>query len=93
MADEDAKVQDVLMCFQRQRMTLVTFIETFFVSQLRSASVVRGRFFADGGMRRTFHAMPENSEYVLCKRQMAKRAMQLYNNFGLYFKHIIIHML
>jgi len=93
MADKDVKVQDVLNCFRRHRMKLVTFIETFFVSQLRSASDGRGRFFADEGMRCTFHAMLENSEYALRKRQMAKRAMQLYDDFGPYFKHIIIRML
>jgi hypothetical protein len=93
MADKDAEVQDVLNCLQRHRMTLVTFIEAFFASQSRSASVARGWFFMDSGMRRTFQAMLENSEYALSKHQMAKRTRQLYDDFGPYFKHIIIPML
>jgi hypothetical protein len=48
VADDDAKVQDVLNCLRRHRMTLVTFMEAFFRSQSRSASVARGRFFTDG---------------------------------------------
>jgi len=46
MASEDAKVQDVLNCLRRHRMTLVTFIETFFavndiLHQLQEAGFLR----------------------------------------------------
>jgi hypothetical protein len=95
MADKDAEVQDVLNCLRRHRMTLVTFIEAFFFSRVNHAplQLQEAGFFADGGVRCTFRAMLENSEYALCKRQTAKRAMQLYDDFGPYFKHIIIRML
>jgi hypothetical protein len=95
MVDKDAEVQDVLNCLRRHRMTLITFIEVFFFSRVNHAplQLQEAGFFADGGIRRTFRAMLENSENARCKRQTAKRAMQLYDDFGRYFKHIIICML
>jgi hypothetical protein len=68
-------------------------MEAFFASTIHSATVARTRFFADGGMRRTFQAMLENSDYALGKRQTAKRTKQLYDEFGEYFNTIIVRML
>jgi len=93
MADEAAKMQDVLNCLRRHRMTLLSFLEVFFASTMHSATAARGRFFADGGMRRTFQAMLENSDYALGKRQTTKRTKQLYDDFGVYFHTIIVRML
>jgi hypothetical protein len=93
MADEAAKIQDVLNCLRRNRMTLLSFLEAFFASPKHSATAARGRFFKDGGMRRAFQAMLENSDYALGKRQTAKRTKQLYDDFGIYFNTIIIRML
>jgi hypothetical protein len=89
----DEKLIDVLECLRRHRLTVCTFLEAYFASDIHFAKISRGIFFKDHGMARIFKAMLDNSDYALGKRQTAVRNKQLYEHFGPYFSTVMTQML
>jgi hypothetical protein len=94
MADNvDHKIKAILDFMRQQRISVITFIEAYFASEIRPVQTSRGTFYRDGGIARALKAMIQKSPYGPTKRQTEARSRALYDELGTYFHGIFIRML
>jgi hypothetical protein len=92
-ANMDHKIKVILDFMRQQGISVITFIEAYFASEIRPVQTSRGTFYRDGGIARALKVMIQKSPYGPTKWQTKARTCALYDELGTYFHGIFNRML